>query len=267
MPPPLPSSPLSLRFELAACALCFFGSTLLSLRVGATLSAPLPALLINLSSPMLLGLCIATLRKATVELMRADGPLKGTMSHGELTCFKLLLSTLTAAVGALLVEGVFVQTFHDLHARADGPLHGSGGGSMAPVHGLVAVNASLNSLNTSLSSLTALPLLQRHLPLVRNASVAAMAKATVAAVAGLANGSALNDGPSAHGRNGDGDGDGEDGGAGVGGAGGGAGGVGEKLSTDTKPTDTKPVETKPVDSKPPFWTALVRLPLVHTRTQ
>lgn len=64
------------RIELSACLLCSVASTLLSLRVGATLSAPLLPLAINLASPLLLGLCISTLRLATVELMRTDGPLK-----------------------------------------------------------------------------------------------------------------------------------------------------------------------------------------------
>lgn len=70
------------RVELSACALCFVGSTLLSIRVGATLTAPLLPLCINLASPMLLGLCISTLRVATVELMRVDGPLKVRPARG-----------------------------------------------------------------------------------------------------------------------------------------------------------------------------------------
>jgi hypothetical protein len=47
------------------------------------------------------------------------------MSHGELTCFKLILSALTALVGAMLLEGAFASTFSNVHARA------SGGGSAA----------------------------------------------------------------------------------------------------------------------------------------
>lgn len=65
------------------------------------------------------------------------------MSHGELTCFKLILSALTAAVGAMLVEGLFVQAFAALrtahqHPAAAAAAHAGGGAAAAaapPLHG------------------------------------------------------------------------------------------------------------------------------------
>lgn len=91
--------------ELLACALCLVGSCCVSVSAASLLGAsPLP-LVVNLLSPALLGLCIATLRRATVELMHPGNKLGGTMTYGELTCWKLMFSAVTAAVGAMLVDG------------------------------------------------------------------------------------------------------------------------------------------------------------------
>lgn len=61
-------------------------------------------ILINLVSPMLLGLCIATLRWACCELMRSDNRVAGTVSAVELTAIKLFLSSIVALVMATVLE-------------------------------------------------------------------------------------------------------------------------------------------------------------------
>jgi hypothetical protein len=93
--------------ELLCLMGCVSGSLILGWQVSAdeTVSAPLLAILINLISPMLLGLCIATLRLACVELMRPDNRVGGTVSSVELTSIKLLMSSLVALVLASIWEG------------------------------------------------------------------------------------------------------------------------------------------------------------------
>lgn len=68
------------------------------------IAAPLYAIGINLISPMLLGLCIATLRLACTELMRPDNRVGGTVSSVELTAIKLIMSS-----GVALVLGCFLE--------------------------------------------------------------------------------------------------------------------------------------------------------------
>jgi hypothetical protein len=86
---------------------CVCGSIVLGWQVSADKSVtdPLVAVLINLMSPMLLGLCISTLRLACVELMRPDNRVGGTVSSVELTSIKLMMSSLVALVLATLWEG------------------------------------------------------------------------------------------------------------------------------------------------------------------
>ena len=62
------------------------------------------ALGINLLSPMLLGLCISTLRLACCELMRPNNRVNGTVSSVELTSIKLVISSLVAIVLATVFE-------------------------------------------------------------------------------------------------------------------------------------------------------------------
>jgi drug/metabolite transporter (DMT)-like permease len=72
------------------------------------------AIFINLLSPMLLGLCIATLRLACCELMRPDNRVKGTVSAVELTTLKLIISSFVALVLACLLEqGDHDKDYHD----------------------------------------------------------------------------------------------------------------------------------------------------------
>ncbi|CAB9517513.1 expressed unknown protein [Seminavis robusta] len=71
------------------------------------------AIIINLLSPMLLGLCIATLRLACCELMRPDNRVRGTVSAVELTTLKLVISASVALLLACVLEG------GDMDANAD----------------------------------------------------------------------------------------------------------------------------------------------------
>ena len=67
-------------------------------------STPLFAICVNLTSPMLLGLCISTLRLACTELMRPNNRVGGTVSAVELTAIKLCISSAVALVLALFME-------------------------------------------------------------------------------------------------------------------------------------------------------------------
>jgi len=72
------------------------------------------AILMNLLSPLLLGLCIATLRSACVELQRETNRVGGRVSSVEITALKLLVSSPVALVLATLFEGSWLQAFRDL---------------------------------------------------------------------------------------------------------------------------------------------------------
>ncbi|KAL3923796.1 MAG: hypothetical protein SGILL_001436 [Bacillariaceae sp.] len=93
--------------ELLCLVGCVSGSLVLGWQVSEddSIAAPLFAILINLISPMLLGLCIATLRLACVELMRPDNRVGGTVSSVELTSIKLMMSSSVALVLACWLEG------------------------------------------------------------------------------------------------------------------------------------------------------------------
>eukprot|EP00523_Entomoneis_sp_CCMP467_P007461 CAMPEP_0168740490 /NCGR_PEP_ID=MMETSP0724-20121128/12013_1 /TAXON_ID=265536 /ORGANISM="Amphiprora sp., Strain CCMP467" /LENGTH=478 /DNA_ID=CAMNT_0008787941 /DNA_START=183 /DNA_END=1619 /DNA_ORIENTATION=- len=80
------------------------------------LGAPLFAIGINLLSPMLLGLCLSTLRLACTELMRSDNCLRGTVTSVELTSIKLFMSSTVATLLAMLLEPGWWQAFCDLEA-------------------------------------------------------------------------------------------------------------------------------------------------------
>lgn len=91
--------------ELFCLAGCVAGSMVLGWQLEvSTLVAPLFAIVINLLSPMLLGLCLATLRLACIELMRPDNRVGGTVSAVELTSIKLFVSSAVALVLACAME-------------------------------------------------------------------------------------------------------------------------------------------------------------------
>lgn len=92
--------------ELFCLAGCIAGSIILGWSIGnSSLSAPVFAILINLISPIFLGLCLATLRLACTELMRPDNRVGGTVSSVELTSIKLVLSSSVALILACIMEG------------------------------------------------------------------------------------------------------------------------------------------------------------------
>jgi hypothetical protein len=69
------------------------------------------AIVINLTSPILLGLCLATLRLACKELMgNTQNRVRGTVSSIELTCIKLMISSSVAFVLACLHDGPAATT-------------------------------------------------------------------------------------------------------------------------------------------------------------
>ena len=69
------------------------------------------AIVINLTSPILLGLCLSTLRLACKELMgNTQNRVRGTVSSIELTCIKLMISSSVAFVLACLHDGPAATT-------------------------------------------------------------------------------------------------------------------------------------------------------------
>ena len=59
---------------------------------------------VNLLPPLILALCLSTLRMGAQELFRPDNRLAGSISVVEFTAIKLALSALTALVLAMLCE-------------------------------------------------------------------------------------------------------------------------------------------------------------------
>lgn len=84
---------------------CVAGSFVLTVQVGQDLSAPALAIAVNLLSPILLGIVVAALRAACVELMDERNRVGGTVSSAELTAVKLFISSAVALVLAIALEG------------------------------------------------------------------------------------------------------------------------------------------------------------------
>ena len=102
---------------------CVAGTVMLSTQVVSNNGKEVPkryrdvavlAILMNLLSPILLGLCIATLRSACVELRRKTNRVGGRVSSVEITALKLLVSSPVALVLATMFEGHWLQAFRDL---------------------------------------------------------------------------------------------------------------------------------------------------------
>ena len=88
---------------------CTIGSVLLSINLGQSLAAPIPAIVVNLLSPVLLGLCLSTLRHACTVLMNPRNRVGGSVSALEITAIKLVLSSAVAFVLACIMEGSGMQ--------------------------------------------------------------------------------------------------------------------------------------------------------------
>ncbi|KAG7350862.1 hypothetical protein IV203_010222 [Nitzschia inconspicua] len=93
--------------EMICLSGCVGGSVVLGWQLNSesTMTAPLYAIAVNLISPILLGLCLATLRLACTELMRPDNRVGGTVSSVELTSVKLMVSSVVGLIMACLMEG------------------------------------------------------------------------------------------------------------------------------------------------------------------
>lgn len=90
--------------ETVAAALATVGSVMIGLHAGQVVSAPTVPLLVNCLTPLVLALCISTLRSGAQELFREDNPLHGSVSPAEFTSLKLFLSALMALLLSLVLE-------------------------------------------------------------------------------------------------------------------------------------------------------------------
>lgn len=90
--------------EILAAFLSGTGSFLIGLHAVDTLETPLMPILVNLLPPLILALCLSTLRMGAQELFRPNNRLAGSISVVEFTAIKLALSALTALVLAMLCE-------------------------------------------------------------------------------------------------------------------------------------------------------------------
>jgi len=118
------------RIGLTCLAGCLLGTVILSLQVMENVAeTPALAILFNLISPLLLGLCISTLRSGCVELKRKDNAVGGTVTSVEITALKLVISSSVAFALANVFEGEWRAAFRDLpHATRLGVL-----GSATPI--------------------------------------------------------------------------------------------------------------------------------------
>lgn len=92
--------------EMFCLGTCVVGSMVLGWQLEeSSLAAPVFAIVVNLISPMLLGVCLATLRLACTELMRPDNRVGGTVSAVELTAIKLIVSSAVGLALACIMEG------------------------------------------------------------------------------------------------------------------------------------------------------------------
>lgn len=94
---------ISLEEAICAC-LATAGTLMISMDATEALSAPLIPILVNLLTPLFLGLSVTTLRWGVKELMRPRGPLGGTMAVAEFTSIKLAISALTCLLCACVFE-------------------------------------------------------------------------------------------------------------------------------------------------------------------
>jgi hypothetical protein len=102
------------RYEAVCCLLSLFGTALVALRVQEEYDFPIFPVAINLLSPVLLGLCVSTLRLVTQRLLvndNAHGLRFQNMDAFELTAIKLWISSIVILPFSLLIEGQMVNSF------------------------------------------------------------------------------------------------------------------------------------------------------------
>uniref|UniRef100_A0A7R9ZX60 Sugar phosphate transporter domain-containing protein n=1 Tax=Pyrodinium bahamense TaxID=73915 RepID=A0A7R9ZX60_9DINO len=90
--------------ELFAAVLATIGSVMIGLHAGQVLEAPMIPLLVNCLTPLVLALCISTLRSGAKELFRPDNRLQGSVTPAEFTAIKLFLSAFMALLLSFVLE-------------------------------------------------------------------------------------------------------------------------------------------------------------------
>eukprot|EP00929_Paragymnodinium_shiwhaense_P051821 TRINITY_DN26016_c0_g1_i1.p1 TRINITY_DN26016_c0_g1~~TRINITY_DN26016_c0_g1_i1.p1 ORF type:complete len:372 (+),score=76.77 TRINITY_DN26016_c0_g1_i1:87-1202(+) len=91
--------------EVLAVICSTAGSVMIALHAVDTVEAPALALAVNLLTPLMLALCVSTMRLGARELFRPDNCLEGSMTKAEFTGIKLTLSASVALSLAFLLEG------------------------------------------------------------------------------------------------------------------------------------------------------------------
>ena len=94
------------RYELLCCIGTAGGSVLIAIRTHETIPALFP-IVVNLASPLVLGLCVSELRRATRVLLIENSAFDGKvpfMDAFELTAFKLWFSSMCVLPFAIFFE-------------------------------------------------------------------------------------------------------------------------------------------------------------------
>lgn len=90
--------------EWLASLLSVAGSFLIGFQEVTTLEAPFIPLLVNLITPLMLAMCVSTLRLGAEELFRYDNRLHGSMTAIEFTAMKLVISAMASLALSMCFE-------------------------------------------------------------------------------------------------------------------------------------------------------------------
>eukprot|EP00928_Gymnodinium_smaydae_P034562 TRINITY_DN2445_c0_g1_i1.p1 TRINITY_DN2445_c0_g1~~TRINITY_DN2445_c0_g1_i1.p1 ORF type:complete len:373 (+),score=49.57 TRINITY_DN2445_c0_g1_i1:159-1277(+) len=90
--------------EYVAALLATAGSVLIGIQAGQTLNEPILPLMVNCLTPLMLALCVTTLRSAAAVLFDSGNLLGGPMSVAEFTALKLGLSAAVAFLLSMSLE-------------------------------------------------------------------------------------------------------------------------------------------------------------------
>jgi len=93
---------------------CVGGSVSLSIHINRTLQQPVFVIIINLPSPILLGLCLATLRLAFTKPTRKDNCVGVTVDLFYISPIKLIISSIVAIC---MVRCILLPLLHSAVAR------------------------------------------------------------------------------------------------------------------------------------------------------